>query len=431
MIFLTAVIFDVVSKNKTQEEITIFVDDGPIDYASSQKMQADTAILSWGIKKAIGEAVSYDIKNIAVSKIIKACSQARIPSDKLAKAGYALADVDLETSDMGVIDETVIFNFFANLSSYNLAKITNDFFKYSTLTEEEFAKMIFYYLRENGTDRYKTELIKIGKDDFVTLIGNIFYLISIFDEVNKENLSTALSPSLLQAGLYQVGSSQTEIIARIGLDSAQYLLGFDWNFEQSGEGVSLDTAEVVQKLDEKLEKLSGLYLFTVGDFAKSLDIAKIELGLNAQLLEEDNSQKFYAYSQYVKLFHKSIEKSYSLGREIDITDFDKYWETLATFTININDIITLTTKADGEINEAKNESIRLNSNNAKNAILFFVENDFSLEEIASLSEQSQEYKELAKAVTNIEKSFSDMSFMTGNLTLLLLKYIISGGQMLI
>ncbi len=235
----------IILSQKKETKWNYYVDDEKLHYYEDPSEYSFACVTEFraALKGYIGNtALQFLDLNSKVDKlcdrIILSMEQARIPATKLATIAKVMNENRLpmlftridtpfntieefsEWSDnlvLSVTDE----NTFSILSSF-----INSFLEISTLTEEEFSLILYYYLYDYGSDTYRITLELFGKDLFVSFLSDTFFAIRTIYRTN-DTKGISLSMNALRASLYQMGKFYIDLSA---VGNTERLLGFPEDF---------------------------------------------------------------------------------------------------------------------------------------------------------------------------------------------------------
>lgn len=407
-IMFSMVIFDAVKSNRKGEIFEIYIDNAPLDYSADSN-----AVYAYKFNNAMLKMLSsQDNPNIRkiVNGMLDAMSSARIPAVKLGKIADVINQssnelINLLINNQALTDEE-IEKLIATTKMQHIADFMNNFFDKTTLTEEEFSTAIYHFMRKNASTNYKVAMNKLGKEDYVTFISNTFYLINTMGDI-MESQSLSISPTILQASLYELGTKYVEITDKVGLGAIKTIMGFDWIF--------IGNDEKTEKLNSYSLALSdkiSLCFAIIGYSMRNINTDDIE-NLNKYFSLEEGKEKndYLIYTQLClsKSILKAMEQSLVFTQKDGIDNTKKLFKYLYDM---IQDSYMLRITLQDEIEDAELRQKYENSfNSFTESLKYFSSKKLNLEQISNTSvEEYQVMLDYAKNSIAFKETLDDFVY---------------------
>lgn len=405
------VIYDAVMLNKPPEPLDIYIDKTPINYKD-----ADKAVFAFKFSHAITNLTSdiginsnnEGLQDL-ISKVLDAMGKARIPAEKLGKIADVITKASVDIVDFftknGDIPDEKLQEMIETAKIEHIANFSNDFFKETTLTEDEFSLSLYHYMRANATTKYKQAMYKLGEKDYVTFISNTLYLVNTLGEISQNEQK--VESNVLQAVIYELGSKYLEILDKVGIEAIQTVLGFGWHYTGADPKVaSLNT--YLDSITGKLGYLFGIAGYTMKAITNE-DIDKLAYFVTLDEGKEKNDCLIYLQSIISKAVFSGMVNSlkYLDGQ---ITNLNELFPDLKNMIVDSYRLRNTLTNE-----EESAELVEYYENNFDKfaqALVYFSDKTLTLEEIMAM-EDNEIYTNLldnAKHINDFNVVLDDFVF---------------------
>ena len=384
-------------------------------------------------------------------RIINAMEQARVSSAKLNKIAQALKSNSVSSIFTSIKDDLMQIESLDELEEY-LIKLTenfsifslfgdtiNGFMDESSLTENEIAEFLYYYLAQNTNETYFSTLKSVGKDFFVSLVSNTIYVLRFFEDAGQNEYLSLTTANSIQAVFYQLGSVY-ESISKLpgGTVTLEKVFGFDFEYS-----IDIPESEQLNSYAENVKGKIGEIIVLLGSFMKKMTAEDIQSYITYLSLEdgkEKSDMKIYSaivMTRIISLYFNDITDV--CGGEIN--NITELAERYASMTSSLTDISF--TLVNSEIlleegqqsSESEDEPINYSTffTEFANAVNYFSEINLQISDLNSLSAESDEYTELlaqADAFFEIENGFAGIfdNLITVWLSETFISFILEGAE---
>jgi len=382
------IIYTVIQSSQKKSDWELFIDAAPVDY-STEENYFFVLRFKDSAKKFISSVFNGADATVLVDRVVISLSKARIPAEKLGAMATAIAQTDINKISQSLnnmeITEDNIMEFMQITTMEYIAQALHEFFSVSGLTEEEFSRFLYEYLKEYSPKDYIIYLDIFGKENFIAFFSNSIYLINTLSEI-KETGGENISNYALQAVFYQLGSVYLSIINDVGVDVVENVLCFDWSFEDQNGQLDTEKNALFETMQGKIGLIAGVF----GSLMKELDVFTIKT-IRDYILEEDegrikSDKQIYSQMLMAKSIKSSLSTLYSA--KTGIADFD---DMVGTYLIVIKNAVILNYlmsggNSDDEIIIEACEQIDGNMARYKGAIEYLSELEYTYEEISNIEE---------------------------------------------
>lgn len=421
------VIYDAVISNKNPETLEIYIDETPLNYDDKDK--AGYAFIFsnsiTNITKQIGISANDENLQTLISRTLDAMEKARIPADKLGKIADAITNSSKDIVNFfknnGEITEEKLTDILSKTKMQNIAEFSSSFFEATTLTEDEFSSILYYYMVANASTSYKQAMYKLGKNDYVTFISNTLYLVNTVGDFGQEG--KGVQSNVLQSVIYELGSNYIDILDKVGIDAIRTVLGFGWEYQ--GEDPRVDKLNTLShSMTDKISILFGI----VGYAMKELNSSDIDNLMRLLTLEEGKERDnylIYIESIVAKAVYSGMIKSLKYLDENE-NSFDILIPKLKAMIIDSYSLRKTLSK------EEENQDIIVNYENSFDnfiqSLIYFSDIDITLAEITQMDD-NEYYANLLGNAKNIEEFSLVLDDFAFNVVYIWASNLISGGKL--
>lgn len=380
------IIYTVIQASQEKKEWELFIDAAPVDY-STEENYFFVMRFKDSAKKFISSVFNGADGTVLTDRVISSLSKARIPAEKLGTMATAISQTDINAINESLngleITEEDIMNFMQTTTMEYIAISLHKFFSVSGLTEEEFSRFLYAYLKDYSPKDYVIYLDIFGKENFIAFFSNSIYLINTLSEI-KETGGESISDYALQAVFYQLGSVYLSIINDVGVDVVEKVLCFDWNFVDQNGIEDTEKNELFTAVRGRIGLIAGI----LGSLMKEIDVYTIGI-IRDYLAEEDegrikSDKQIYAQMLMAKTIKESLKTMYSAKTGIEnFEDMANTYLTAIKNTVKLNYLISGGSLDDQIIIDAC-EQIDGNMSRYIGAITYLSELDYSYEQITEI-----------------------------------------------
>jgi hypothetical protein len=419
------VIFDAVMSNKKPDSLEIYIDETPLNYEDKDK--AGYAFIFsnsiTNITKQLGVSSNDQTLQGFISQMLDAMEKARIPAEKLGKIADTITsssnDIIKFFTASGDITDEKLAETLSKTKMQHIVDFSNSFFETTTLTEDEFSSVLYYYMLANASTSYKQAMFKLGKKDYITFISNTFYLVNTLGEIGQENKS--VQSNVLQSVIYELGSNYIDILDKVGLDAIKTVLGFGWEYQGTDSRVD-ELNILVASMTDKISFLFGIVGYTMKEL-KSNDIDNLTHFLSLKEGKERNDYLIYIESIISKAVFQGMLNSLKY-LDNDITSLVNLVPELKKMIIDSYKLrMTLANEEENEETMGKYENA---FDKFVESVIYFSAKDISIEEIAKMSE-NEHYAILLDKAKNIEAFNVVLDDFAFNVVFIWASNLITGG----
>ena len=375
-------------------------------------------------------------------KVVNAMAMARISAEKLNAISRMLQENPIsgiytrfsdffdrlaETENV----ESEIINFISNASIFSvLGDLLHDFMEKTTLTENEIANFIYYYILQNESEEYLEYFHKMGKEYFIKIVSETVYALSSMQSESLDHYNQESLFYIIQTILYELGDLYLDISDLTGgVDTFEHVFRFTWNYNtqyESYEELNALTAEVKGDI--------GTLCIVMGLFLKEISVDDISVFYTFRNAEwNEREQKMIvasiALSQTVQRTYEKAKLEFDLSYE-NAPDFFLHY---ADMDATLDEIIATLRGGDDEegnwdifdeseldifdegweedLEDIEAEEVPDSFLIFSEALRFFNEGNFTMESFVAMDPESEEYKSIvenAQKIYAIEGGFSTL-----------------------
>lgn len=414
-VLLALVIYGFVPSSKDKPEWELFIDEAPVNYDAEENYFFVMRFQD-SAKTFLSKVFSGVDGTALTDRVVLALKKARIPAEKLGTMATAINNFNLdriqEVLDKTEITEEDIMEYLETTTVEYLSSAIHKFFATSNLTEEEFSKFLYVYLKDYAPSDYKLYLDLLGRENFIAFFSNSIYLINTLGDI-KETGGESISDYALQAVFYQLGSVYTKMVDEAGVDVIEKVLCLDWNFEKIDGTANVEANTIYSRVKGRL----GLIVDVLGAVMQQADTNTINAfreHSKEQSTEKIKTDKFI-YSQVfmAKTIKNAMENLYNAKTGIE--DFDELitvYENVVANIIVLNYVNSGGAESDEAIIEQVN-IIKANMTKYSGAINYLYQKNYTLAEVESMSGES--YKELEQYAKNMSAMKYSLDYFVASL----------------
>ncbi len=380
------IIYTAIQSSPKKEEWELFIDIAPVDY-SAEDNYFYVMRFKDNSKKFISTVFNGADGTALTDRIISAMSKARIPAEKLGTMATAISEINLNELSNNLADlditEDDILDFMQTTTMEYIATSLHKFFTKSGLTEEEFSRFLYAYLRDYAPKDYLVYLDIFGKDNFIAFFSNSIYLINTLGDI-KETGGENVSDYALQAVFYQLGSVYLSIINDVGVDVVEKVLLFDFDFIDQNGNLETEKKELFIPVKGRIGLIAGI----LGSIMKEIDVNTINV-MRDYIAEEGEGRiktdkQIYSQILMAKIIKISLNRMYSAKTGIaNFNDMASVYLTAIKNTVKLNYLISGGSLEDQLIIDAC-EQIDGNMSRYIGAINYLSELNYTYEEITAI-----------------------------------------------
>lgn len=347
-------------------------------------------------------------------RLILAMGEAQIPSTKLdlmatkinQKKLFVTLNKFWKTLEEYDDIESALDDFQKFVEDFSLMSFIGEgistFLKESSLTEDEVADIIYYYLSKNSNETYKAYLNLVGKEFFTNLISNTIYVVSTFYQYNTSDYQLMATSYSLKEVLYQLGSIYLQVEKIGGINVERSLFGA-WDFNNT----SLQNKEELKEINDNIEGQTSDLLIVIGALLKDISAEEIETYLRYTSLEKTSDEKKQLGIHIASMLSKKLANNISSYTEYCTNSYTTISSYIDSLTLLQSGLYTMTTLINGGSALSSEylenlEGIQESNDRLKDAIIYFSEID-----ISGISKGTEAYTELenkSKIVMGISDS---------------------------
>lgn len=329
-----------------------------------------------------------DKDNVIANVYLNAMSRARIPTEKM----LAFADYITGFSGMFLpsLSSPETGEFVPSQENNDFSYYYLQFFEKTAFTEQELGRFLYEIIIDIASEgEYKDIILKLGREDFVSIVGNTAYLFKLILTANSMEKMTASEARVLQAFTYSLGSTYLKTINKIGFDGVEKLFGITANKDKNYKYLTAEEKDAFLALGDKAKGKVTTLLYIIGITLVNVQATTFEqlfaytVSTNKQELQTKKNliASYINISQAIKM---GIENSFNFDNYSSISDYQSFsneYADLFSHHIELLDIVSQ------EEQDVEYEQIRTK---AKEDIDYFLESLDILSNIENINSLDQE-----------------------------------------
>ncbi len=457
LVFIGLVTATFILKDEKKQDWTYSIDSQETDYYRTDDNEYSflcvsafkEALMSYlGKQTLIKEYLTVDstVKDFC-NKIVRAFSIARVPAEKL----QAIADVMNDNSLSKLLDDYIdtvngfgSFKSWAENAATNLSQIdlitvcagfVNSFLTLTTLTENEFSRILYHYLNTYASEEYKKTLRLYDMSYVLSLFSDTFFALRLLGNTDTSANDGFFKTNAIRSALYELSSLYCRTDEISDKNAFDKLLGLP---ERIPDELGKEMKDEIDYYYSDCFGSVGKLFFLIGTVLRNFsektlnDFSEYNLYVNAEKEDIDRLQKKLANTSITEeetvllveklkiLNAKKIVYALDIASvtkksldEICVIKKDEYEEPsdiLEYFSDSIYDlreVVYFISDKDSVSKENAKKMIRDSFDRFSSALSFLSEFDYTYDEILAMDTSSTKYSQLIESAENIN-AFRDI-----------------------